>query len=68
MHLDVSSARHTGQLIGCRSCGHTQTDPQGRAAGQEAGTCPRCGATLRALGPLGTRLLREGTRRPDTGT
>ena len=44
-------------IAGCSSCGHIEgTEPEA-TAGKQAGTCPRCGRPLRALGPLGSRLL-----------
>jgi hypothetical protein len=48
-------------IAGCRHCGHTEkTDPDA-ATGKRVGRCPRCGSLLRALGPLGSRLLAVGS-------
>jgi transposase len=48
-------------MAGCSHCGHTEETDRSVATGRRVGPCPRCGHALRALGPLGSRLLAAGS-------
>lgn len=49
-------------LAGCRSCGHVERVDGEAEAGQEVGSCPRCGEPIRGVGLLGARLLAPAMR------
>jgi hypothetical protein len=51
-------------IAGCSYCGHTEEIERTVTTGQQVGRCPRCGHSLRALGPLGSRLLATSPAQP----
>jgi hypothetical protein len=52
------------ELAGCGRCGCVQMIETEARVGEEAGSCPRCGAPLRVVGRLGARLLAQVRRYP----